>query len=70
MPKITAGAAWEIEFKGDVRAALPGWTVSDRAGRIQVRVRPDDRKSQSAVLPLGWSSGNQNKAILLLNRAA
>jgi hypothetical protein len=70
MPKTTAGAAWEIGFRGAVRAALPGWTVSERAGRIQVRVRPAEGKAQSAVLPLDWSTGSLDKTIRLLNRAA
>lgn len=72
MPTLSSGATWEIGFRGAVRAALPGWTVSKVGeGKIQVRVRPrGGGKSQAARLPISWSRDNQNKAILLLNRAA
>ena len=71
MPSNNRGAPWEANFRASIRTAdgLQGVTVNNAGGRIQLRFRPKEGRSQAARLPMLWEQGNVNKATLLINRA-
>jgi integrase len=71
MPKLSSGAAWEQGFRAAVRGGKPGWTVSNNRGRVMLKWRPSGSGTQQTVmLPVDWSPGGTDKALLLINRIA
>lgn len=59
---------WGAGFRASVRAARQGWTVNNKAGQIQLKVRRPGSPQQTKILPLTWSPQSQAPALQLIGR--
>jgi len=59
---------WEAGFRAAVRAGRVGWTVNNKGGRIQLKVRQPDQPQQTKCLPLPWDSTSLDAALQLIGR--
>ncbi len=59
---------WEDGFRASVRTKRIGWTVNNKDGRIQLKVRQKGLPQQTRTLPLAWDPDNQAAALQLIGR--
>ena len=59
---------WEDGFRPSVRTKRIGWTVNNKDGRIQLKVRQKGLPQQTRTLPLAWDPDNQAAALQLIGR--
>jgi integrase len=59
---------WEAGFRSAARAGRIGWTVNNKGGRIQLKVRLPNRPQQTKLLPLPWEPKSQAAALQLIGR--
>ena len=59
---------WESGFRAAVRAGRQGWTVNNKSGRIQLKIRLGKLPQQTKTLPLPWAPQSQAAALQLIGR--
>jgi hypothetical protein len=65
---MTRTEAWERGFRSAVRTGRQGWTVNNKGGRIQLKVRQGNLPQQTKTLPLPWAPQSQAAALQLIGR--
>ena len=62
------GAKWEEGFRAAVKTGRPGWTVGNNSGKVRLKIRAKDLRTDSANLPFPWTADAVGDALLLINR--
>ena len=61
-------AKWEEGFRAAVKTGRQGWTVGNNSGRVRLKIRAKDLRTDSANLPFPWTAEAVGDALLLINR--
>ena len=65
---LGALAKWEEGFRAAVKTGRQGWTVGNNSGRVRLKIRAKDLRTDSANLPFPWTAEAVGDALLLINR--
>ena len=61
-------AKWEEGFRAAVKTGRQGWTVGNNSGKVRLKIRAKDLRTDSANLPFPWTAEAVGDALLLINR--
>ena len=59
---------WEERFRAAVKTGRQGWTVGNNSGKVRLKIRAKDLRTDSANLPFPWTAEAVGDALLLINR--